>query len=465
MNIEINEYEEYLEHLIIKDVDYYDSEESILLRADLDICGRHIKVLFKGGAKKTSIFYTEMYCTFAESGEEFSSYRLPNFTINGDDGLFFRVSEQQAHEISQYFSKANEIINTIRQKKQETEIREFIEYSEFVSLGLSKLVEHLDEILDSTINFIDGLQYINITKVDTLMALTLHMAELDSNKNEGFLPASPETLISYKDKNKVFIMEEEKNIRKFFDTDFSLFKKFLQEKFNDIDDLIAFLFLVNIAIQHASNQWDDDFNEIFSKAEGLELNTDFELFMNLDSINIYDDSVQGKFFCYLAKNKKFKDYDKILDNVDIYKKMLEAGFDNKNFNNFKKSLQKNKEVKRYSIDMVDLMNGQEFESFVSLLFSNMGYKTEITKATGDQGIDVLAEKNEDRIGVQAKCYSGTVGNSAVQEAVSGKAFYRLDKVIVVTNSTFSESAKKLAQVNDVILWDRTMLKEKIIEFF
>ena len=78
-------------------------------------------------------------------------------------------------------------------------------------------------------------------------------------------------------------------------------------------------------------------------------------------------------------------------------------------------------------------------------------------------VNVIAEKGDKKIGIQAKCYSGTVGNSAVQEAVAGKSFYHCDKVVVITNNFFTSSAKELAQSNDVILWDRDILKEKIKE--
>ena len=107
------------------------------------------------------------------------------------------------------------------------------------------------------------------------------------------------------------------------------------------------------------------------------------------------------------------------------------------------------------------MTGSEFETFIADLFSKKGYTTTVTKASGDQGIDVIAERNDTKIGIQVKCYSGTVGNSAIQEAVAGKSFYSCDKAMVITNSSFTSSAIDLAQANDVILWDREILKDNI----
>ena len=56
---------------------------------------------------------------------------------------------------------------------------------------------------------------------------------------------------------------------------------------------------------------------------------------------------------------------------------------------------------------------------------------------GDFGADLILHGPEGRITVQAKRYSGNVGNKAVQEAYSGMAHYGADKGWVVTNSRFT----------------------------
>lgn len=114
-----------------------------------------------------------------------------------------------------------------------------------------------------------------------------------------------------------------------------------------------------------------------------------------------------------------------------------------------------------SIYDVDAMNGIEFEEFVAGLFTKLGYTTEVTKASGDQGVDVIAKKDGKMLGIQAKCYSGVVGNHAIMEVVAGMNYYGCNSCMVVTNSTFSASAKELAQANHVELWDRDDLKEQI----
>ena len=113
---------------------------------------------------------------------------------------------------------------------------------------------------------------------------------------------------------------------------------------------------------------------------------------------------------------------------------------------------------RWSLFRVDRMCGHDFESFMKDVYSILGYKVEETKKSGDQGIDLIIKKHFKRIGVQLKRYSKPVGNSAVQEAVAGKKYYKLDKVLVLTNTSFTKSAIELAKANKVELIDREDLK-------
>lgn len=166
----------------------------------------------------------------------------------------------------------------------------------------------------------------------------------------------------------------------------------------------------------------------------------------------------------------------LLSKCDYKELVLYESFENyyKKIQNIKNSIKstdiKNKlkikqkrNISKYTINDVDLMTGTEFEEFVCLLFKKMGYSSQVTKQSGDQGIDVIAIRNGNKIGIQAKCYSNTVGNSAVQEAVAGKKYYNCDKILVVTNNYFTPAAIDLACSNNVILWNRDMLKEKIKE--
>jgi restriction system protein len=107
---------------------------------------------------------------------------------------------------------------------------------------------------------------------------------------------------------------------------------------------------------------------------------------------------------------------------------------------------------------VDCMTGVEFEEFVAALFSGPGRIVEKTKASGDQGGDVIVRQGAHREVVQAKRYLGTVSNAAVQEVVAAKAVYGCHSAWVVTNAWFTSGAEQLAEANEVELVSRERLR-------
>lgn len=112
---------------------------------------------------------------------------------------------------------------------------------------------------------------------------------------------------------------------------------------------------------------------------------------------------------------------------------------------------------------IDAMEGHEFEHFIADLLRKSGYqKVEVTRGSGDQGVDVLAEKDDIRYAIQCKCYSSDLGNTPVQEVNTGKMLYQCHIGVVVTNRYFTQSAREAAKATGVLLWDRTKL-EKLID--
>ena len=115
--------------------------------------------------------------------------------------------------------------------------------------------------------------------------------------------------------------------------------------------------------------------------------------------------------------------------------------------------------KQIIISDLDDMDGIEFENFLAVLFKKMGYKAEVTKGSGDQGVDLIVENLHDRYAVQAKRYSDKVSNTAIQEAYAGMSYYNCSKSMVVTTNYFTKGAIELAQKNHVELIDRNKLDE------
>ncbi|MCR5837371.1 MAG: restriction endonuclease [Lachnospiraceae bacterium] len=105
------------------------------------------------------------------------------------------------------------------------------------------------------------------------------------------------------------------------------------------------------------------------------------------------------------------------------------------------------------------LDGLEFEDICATVLKDKGFKKiRVTKASGDQGVDILASKDGKKYAVQCKLYSRPVGNKAVQEVYAGMSYYDCDVAIVMTNSTFTKSAIDLAESTGVELWEDMPIK-------
>lgn len=99
------------------------------------------------------------------------------------------------------------------------------------------------------------------------------------------------------------------------------------------------------------------------------------------------------------------------------------------------------------------MDGHQYEYQCAKILKNKGFsKVQVTKGSGDQGIDVIAYSGGKKYGIQCKYYTSPVGNHAVQEAFSGAKYYDCDVAVVMTNTTFTPAAKELAKKTGVLLW-------------
>jgi restriction system protein len=117
-----------------------------------------------------------------------------------------------------------------------------------------------------------------------------------------------------------------------------------------------------------------------------------------------------------------------------------------------------------SVTNVDRMEGHEFEYFCAELLERCGFEdVTVTRGSGDQGVDILAFKEDIKYAIQCKNYSFPLGNKPVQEVFAGKTFYKCHVGVVMTNSVFTKGAYELADSVGVILWDKHRLDKMMIE--
>ena len=113
---------------------------------------------------------------------------------------------------------------------------------------------------------------------------------------------------------------------------------------------------------------------------------------------------------------------------------------------------------------IDLMEGHDFEEFCASLLRKEGFlEVEVTKGSGDYGIDILAEKDGVTYAIQCKCYAAPVGVKAVQEAYAGRDYYDRMVGAVLTNQYFTTPAVEAAKRLKILLWDRGYLERMMEE--
>lgn len=120
--------------------------------------------------------------------------------------------------------------------------------------------------------------------------------------------------------------------------------------------------------------------------------------------------------------------------------------------------------KRYSGRQLDEMEGLDFEYYCAELLKYHGFvDVEVTRGSGDYGIDILAEKDGVTYAIQCKRYNAPVGVKAIQEAYAGRDYYDRMVGCVLTNQYFTQPAVEAAKKLKILLWDRGYLESMMEE--
>ncbi len=124
--------------------------------------------------------------------------------------------------------------------------------------------------------------------------------------------------------------------------------------------------------------------------------------------------------------------------------------------NFIGSLPKPKNLYSQKVEPGD---GVGYEKYCAEKLKECGWGVRLTKASGDQGVDIIATKYSKKVVIQCKNHSKPVGNKAVQEVHSGMVYEKADAAVVVSRKGFTPSARRLANSTEVHLIDDSQIKQ------
>lgn len=115
-----------------------------------------------------------------------------------------------------------------------------------------------------------------------------------------------------------------------------------------------------------------------------------------------------------------------------------------------------------------MANGLDFERQVHALLKKMGLEAEITRASADGGIDIIAHSREHITGgkyvIQCKDWSKPVGEPPVRDLYGVVTAENANKGILMTTSTFTAPALKFAEGKPLEMIDGTMFNQLLTKY-
>jgi len=107
-----------------------------------------------------------------------------------------------------------------------------------------------------------------------------------------------------------------------------------------------------------------------------------------------------------------------------------------------------------------MLSARQFEFEIANLFRLKGYTALATRFTKDDGVDVRASNDQEKIIIQCKRWKHPVGRAVIDELAGVWKRSDVQRAILATTSTFSEDAKQAAHKHHIELWDFSRIREE-----
>ena len=117
----------------------------------------------------------------------------------------------------------------------------------------------------------------------------------------------------------------------------------------------------------------------------------------------------------------------------------------------------------YQLPDLDSLSGPQFQALLADLFNFMGYRVSAVGGPREHGADLIIENGQHSVAVQANRCRAAMGPGAVDEAATARQAYGTCCALVVSTSSFTPYTWQLAEMEDVVLWDRTALLQQLAQ--
>jgi len=117
-----------------------------------------------------------------------------------------------------------------------------------------------------------------------------------------------------------------------------------------------------------------------------------------------------------------------------------------------------------TLERLSKLSPRGFEEFIGDLFEGLGYqRVNIRGGSGDQGVDILAEKDGQRVAIQCKRYKGIVGLHQVRDLIGAMRLEDAQRGLLITTGVFSIQAERMVREAQIEMIDGNKLIEVIAE--
>ena len=97
------------------------------------------------------------------------------------------------------------------------------------------------------------------------------------------------------------------------------------------------------------------------------------------------------------------------------------------------------------------LSGREFEFELAKLYRSKGYNAIVTKSSGDGGVDIVLEKDDEKILVQCKAHKKAVGPSTIRDLYGAMNSFKVNKGILASLNGFTSGVYKFAKGKNIQL--------------
>ena len=119
--------------------------------------------------------------------------------------------------------------------------------------------------------------------------------------------------------------------------------------------------------------------------------------------------------------------------------------------------QAQQEAARKRREYWESLSGVEFENELAVMLRKLGYNVQLTPTTEDQGVDLIAKRQNKTTIIQCKRYKNPVGPAVIRELYGTVIAHHADQGLLACTGGFTKGVYQFAEGKPLLLWDMNEL--------